>query len=149
MAQEERTVFASILTNLFVTLYFGSLIWGRARSGDFDGAEGLIHWARTVLWIIPVSVGITIVFAILFTIGYAIVTGQADPDTSSDERDRSISRFGMQVTMAVVSAGFIGTLVGIAFGWSALLALNLILLSFALGDLVGNLARIGRYRFWI
>jgi CHASE2 domain-containing sensor protein len=114
--------------------------------GAFAGDEGLAVWARTVLWVIPASVVASIVVTILFNIVFSIATQDEDPDTTVDERDRSISIKGMRVTMVVASAGFIGALAMLALGWSPLIGLNVILAGFALGDLSGSVTRMALYR---
>ncbi|RYG92875.1 hypothetical protein EU803_01860 [Loktanella sp. IMCC34160] len=149
MTHTERNTLIAILINLGIIFVFGSRLWALHETGAFDAADGLTVWAKTVLWMIPVSIGATIVGTILFEILYSIATNNPKPELISDERDHQISIYGMRVTMVVASAGFIAALVGLAFGWTAVAALSLILAGFALGDLTGNLARMARYRAWL
>ena len=149
MTHTERNTLIAILINLGIIYVFGSRLWDLHQSGAFAAADGLAVWAKAVLWMIPVSIGATIIGTILFEILYAIATNNPNPETITDERDHQISNFGMKVTIVVASAGFIGALIGLAYGWSAVGALSLILAGYALGDLIGNLARMARYRAWL
>lgn len=146
MSYEERNTVAAIVVNLCVVAFFAWLIMSMYGDGAFAGDEGLAVWARTVLWVIPASVVASIVVTILFNIVFSIATQDEDPDTTVDERDRSISIKGMRVTMIVASAGFIGALALLALGWSPLIGLNVILAGFALGDLGGSVTRMALYR---
>lgn len=147
MSHEERNTVAALLTSLIVLSYFGSRIWTTWDAGGFDGPDGLTAWARTVLWMIPASIVVTIVMTIGFNILHAIVTNTPNPSFIVDERDAQIARRGNQVTMVVVGAGFFGSLVALALGRDALMVMNLILASFALGAVAGDLSKIAAYRF--
>ncbi|GGL67727.1 hypothetical protein [Wenxinia marina] len=144
MTYEERNVIAAILVNLAVVAWFGSRIW--TGWDGYAGEDGLVHWARLVLWVIPVSAVATAVAAILVNILYGIATGDGSPDTGFDERDRAIRLRGMVATVIVASAGFILGLGALAVGWGALAAFTIVLAGFALSDLVGNVLRLALYR---
>lgn len=149
MSHEERNTFASIITSLIVIAYFGQKIRADWTAGVYDGPTGISAWAQDVLWMIPVCIVVTIVVTIGFNILHAIATNTPNPSFVTDERDTVISRRGSLVTMVVASAGFIGALFGMAFGWSALAGLNMILVGFACADLFGNLSRVAAYRFGV
>lgn len=149
MTHTERNTLIAILINIGIILTFGSRLWSLHQTGAFDAANGLSVWAKTVLWMIPVSIVATIVGTILFEVLFAIVTRNPKPELITDERDHQISIFGMRVTMVVASAAFITSVIGMALGWGAIGALSMILGGFAFGDLFGNLARVARYRAWI
>jgi hypothetical protein len=102
-------------------------------------------WARQVLWMIPVGIVVAVAVSILMAVGYRIVTGE-DPDDLTDERDRQIKATGWKVTAGAMSAGFIAALVALALGAPLMAGLNGMLASFALGDTMGNLAKLARYR---
>ncbi len=146
MSHEERNTIVAIIANLVVVIFWGSRIWGMYGDGVFDGPDGLMEWARTVLWMIPTSIAVTIIATILFNIFFAIATRDGDPDFTVDERDRSIGIKGLRVTIVIASAGFIAGLIGLAVGWTPFTVLNIILVGFALGDLLGSLTRLTLYR---
>ena len=146
MSHEERNTFAALMTSVFVLIYFGSSLRRDWRAGAFDGADGVATWAQTVLWIIPFCMVITIVVTIAVNILHAIATNTPNPSLLSDERDAMISKRGSLVTMIVASFGFIGALFAMAFGWSAIAGLSLILFGFWASDFIGNLTKIAAYR---
>lgn len=146
MSHEEKNTLVAIVTNVLVTVFFAFKILQMHQAGAFAGADGLMIWARTVLWMIPVSIAITVVFAIGFSIVFAIVTRNPKPSFIVDERDKGLSKLSMQATMIVAGAGWIMALILLAFGWSAFGALNMVLFSFAFGDLGGSLLKMYHYR---
>jgi len=147
MSQEERNAFAGVITSFVVLGYFGSRIYARLVDGVYDGPDGLMIWARSVLGMMAISIVITIAITIGVTILYAILTNTSDPSTMTDERDVEISKRGIQVTLVTVSVGLFVGLIGAAFGWSALVVLNVILLGFAIGAVTGDLSKLAAYRF--
>lgn len=146
MTYTERNNFVAIFNNLVVSGYFVWRILGMYQQGAFDGPDGLALWAQTVLWVIPISIAATIVLTILFNIVFAIAVRESNPEMVSDERDKLFGNRAMLTTMAVASAGFILSLVILALGWTAFLALNLILAGFALADFAGNIVKLVSYR---
>lgn len=146
MTHEERNNLMGILTGILIISYIGWSVYTKAEAGVFAGPDALMIWARTVLWAIPIGIISMIISMILFNIIYAIATNNANPSFVVDERDQSIKIWGMRVTAAAMSTGFIITLIGLAFGWSAFTACNMIFFSFAFGDLLGNLTKLVLYR---
>ena len=146
MTYEERNNLVAILTNILVMGWLTARLLGMNGEGAFGGPDGLAVWAQTVLWVIPASVGVTIIATILFNILFAIATRDENPSFIIDERDRQIAIRGMVTTMIVASAGFIGALIALAFGWTALLALTVILYGFAAGDLIGSIVKLVLWR---
>lgn len=146
MPFKERNIVVAIFTNLIVIAYFAWRICRMLQDGQFDGSDALTVWARTVLWMIPLSIVATIIGTILFNIIYAIVTRQPKPSFVVDERDKAIEITGMKATMVVISTGFMLGMVALAFGWTGFTVFNLILFSFAFADLGGNLVKLALYR---
>lgn len=146
MSHEERNTLVAILVNLSMAGWMTWRIAAMQGAGRFDGPDGLAVWARTVLWVIPVGIVVTIAAVILFNIVFAIATRDENPSFVTDERDRLIGIQGMRVTLVVASAGFLGALVALALGTGAFAVLNAILASFAAGDLLGSLAKLRLYR---
>jgi hypothetical protein len=146
MSKEERNTVFAIVTNMIVNLWMAIRLHGLWLSGAFDGPDGLMIWARTVIWVIPASIGVTILVAILGSILVAIVTRDPLEPNIFDERDRLFRIRGMSVTMIVAAAGFVVVLCGLAWGWSALLAMTVIYASYSLGDLLGNVVKLLSYR---
>jgi cytosine/uracil/thiamine/allantoin permease len=145
MSFAERTIWAEIVTTLAVIALFVWLILRAHATGRFDGPDGLVLWARQVLWMIPAGILVAILVSVIMAVGYRAITGE-DPDDLTDERDRAIAALGWQVTAIAASAGFLAALAGLAMGASTFAALNGMLAAFALSDTAGNLAKLIRYR---
>ena len=145
MSFAERSIVAELLTFVSVISLFAWILTSRHAAGLFDGPQGLMHWARTVLWMIPVGIVVAIITTLLWEAGYRLVTRDG-ADELTDERDRLIAGFGWKVTSITASTGFLLALGALALGYSVLVTLNLMLVAFALSDLTGNLAKLLRYR---
>jgi hypothetical protein len=146
MTHEEKNTLVALVTNLLVTGFFAIRLIQMYQAGAFDGADSLVVWARTVLWMIPVSIVVTIVLMILFQIGFAIATRDAKPSFIIDERDKQFSRWSYIATIVVAGAGWMVALILLAFGLSAFAALNIVLFAFGAGDLASHLVKLYRYR---
>lgn len=146
MSSEERNNIASLIAGLLVNIYVISKLSGMFADGRLDGPDALMVWARAMLWVIPIGVLTVIVCVIIFNIIFAIAEGDGNPSFVVDERDKAIQVFGMRFTMVIVSAGFIGGVVALAMGVAPLHVFIGMFFSFSAGDLIGNAAKLIRYR---
>ena len=146
MPSEERNTLVGLITSLIVNGYFFWRIAGMFADGTSEAADGLQIWAQTVLWVVPVSIVATIALTILASILHGIFTGETKGIFVKDERDRQFELWGMGATMAMAVAGFLGSMVLLALGYSPFIAFNVIYLSFALGDLAGSVLKLAMYR---
>ena len=145
MSFEERNTWLGLVVGLGVLWWFGSIVWENWEAGVYDGADGLTVWARDVIWVIPVGVGVMIVAVILMHILYGILTG-GKIDGLTDERDRWIGLWGLRVTLGITSVVFIAALAGLAWGWTPLATFNLILFGFWASSFLGDLVKVLIYR---
>lgn len=146
MSHDEKNAVISIITNLVVSGFFGVRILQIYQSGAFAGEDALLVWARTVLWMIPASIVATMVFMIVGSILFAIAARDPKPDLKIDERDKQFRQRAMTAATVIASTGFILATVALAFGWSGLAAMNIILAGFVLADLGGSVTRLVSYR---
>ena len=146
MNSEERNIWVALVSSLIVNSYFLRRIWTMFHDGTSTAPDGLQIWAQTMLWVVPAAILMTIGLTIVAAILQAMVTGDEKVVFLKDERDRKFELFGLGATMALMVAGFLGSMVALAFGQSGFLAFTLIYLTFFLGDLAGNLVKIGLYR---
>ncbi len=146
MSHNERNAVAALIASIIVLGYFGTRIGSTWSAGGYDGPDGINLWARTVIWMIPVGIVMTVVTTIGFNILHAIFTNTPNPSFVTDERDMQIARRAMQVSMIVISATFMLAIAGLAWGLSALAMFNLILAGFALGSVAAEIFRLVIYR---
>ena len=146
MSFEERNAATGILVCFVIWGVMLTVLMQKTAAGQFDGSAGLEHWARAVLWLIAIAIGIAIVMTILFNIAYAIVTGEKKPDFLRDERDTLIGLRGIQATLVVITIGIVGAIVALAFGVSILVVLNLILAACALSSFASDVTKLILYR---
>ena len=146
MSFEERNAVSGILVCFVTWGVMLSVLLQKTAAGLFDGSAGLEHWARAVLWLMLIGIGIAIVMTILFNVAYAVITGEKKPDFLRDERDTLIGLRGIQATLFVITVGIVGAIVALAFGTSILAVLNIILAACALSSLASDVTKLVLYR---
>jgi hypothetical protein len=146
MSFEERNAVTGILVCFVVWAVMLWVLLGKTADGQFGGADGLMHWAQAVLWLIVAGIGIAIVMTILFNIGYAIITGEKKPDFLRDERDNLIGLRGIQATLTVLTLGIIVAIVALAMGAGILTVLNMILAACAASSFASDATKLVLYR---
>ncbi len=146
MSFQEKNVVASMLTMLLVLAIFYPRIQASYHLGQFDGPEGLIFLGKTGLYFVGASVIGNISALILLNILHAAITGDNSPSSLVDERDKMVERRGMQIFGVVVGIGIISAMIALALGVAAVPAFFIILLSFALAELISGCAKIAMFR---
>lgn len=122
----EREALTGLITTLIVIVMFLWVLTGQQAAGAFAGPDALQLWARQVLKLIGISIGIAIGVTILFHIAYGIFTGEKPLD-QRDERDREIERTALTWAWYLLSFGILAVIIHLAFGASGLRAMNLIM----------------------
>ncbi|MBC7738698.1 MAG: hypothetical protein H7245_16110 [Candidatus Saccharibacteria bacterium] len=146
MSSEHRNTWVGLISSLLVNSYFLWRIWGMLHDGTSTAPNGLQIWAQTVLWVVPVSIGLTIALTILANITVGLLTVGPKPVFLTDERDRQFEFWGLGATMLFMIAGFLLAMVLLAAGYGGFIAFNVIYLAMALGDLAGNLLKLILYQ---
>jgi len=146
MSHEERNNIASLIAGLLVNIYVIIKLSTMFEAGRLAGPDAMMIWARAMLWVIPIGILTVIICIILFSILFAIAERDGSPSFVVDERDRAIKTFGLHFTVVATSVGFVGALVALAFGTAPLYVFIGMFFAFSLGDLIGNAAKLIRYR---
>lgn len=146
MSFEERNAVSGILVGFIAWGIMLSVLIQKTGDGVFDGSGGLMAWARAVLWLIGIGIGLAIAMTIVFNIAYAVITGDKKPDFLRDERDILIGLRGMQATMMVLTLGILGAFVALAWGVPVLTVLNMILAACALSSFASEVTKLILYR---
>lgn len=131
---------------------FGKYGFGRTGGGDIQ------FWARTMLIFIGIGIGVQIVLQIIFhiilSIGIAVKEGGADEKAINrkieatiieDEMDKLIELKSLRFGFIFAGVGFVGALVTMALGYSMVIALNVMYLSFMAGSLLEGFASLYFY----
>ena len=146
MSHEERNNIASLIAGLLINIYVIIKLSNMFEAGRLDGPDAMMIWARAMLWVIPIGILTVIVCIIVFSILFAIAERDGSPSFVVDERDEAIKTFGMRFTMVATSVGFIGGLIALAMGTAPLFVFIGMFFAFSVGDLIGNAAKLIRYR---
>lgn len=146
MSVGERDAYTGLLSSLIVAVMFYLRISGLNAAGAFDGPDGLMIWARAVMWLIAIGIAIAIAVTIAFTILYVILSGEKKPSELRDERDRMIEHRGTRIGSALTAAGLIASVGALALGYSAILAFTIILVGGSISEVVKDTFKIYCYR---
>ena len=150
MSHEEKNTVLQIIIGIVINIWIILKVRELYASGIMDGPDAIQRWAETMFWIILIAIGAGIILAIvgtvLFSILEAIFLGEANNNFISDERDKMIANTGNKITIGFTGAGFIALIAGIKFGYAPIDCLILLMFSYSLGGLVGELAKLARYR---
>lgn len=142
MSHQERASVVAIAICLLLNGYISVRLWQLYEAGALSGENAPMVWAQSIVWVVPAAIVLTIVS----NIGFAIASKGRKQKINIDERDHLYRSRGMCVTLFVFALGFIGMLIGLATGWSVVIALTLLYASAALGDLFGQCVRLASYR---
>lgn len=119
-------------------------------NGWMDGPAAIQTWAETVFWIIVISIVAGIVLAVVGTVIFSviekIICGEADYNFIMDERDKAIASTGDKITLSIIGAGFVILILGLKFGYEIIDCLILLMFCFSFGGLLGEIAKLARYR---
>lgn len=115
-------------------------------------------WAVSMLVFIGIAIVslivIQIVFHIVLAIGLAVTEGEGDSGRikrildstmAEDEMDRVINLRAARVGYVIASIGFVGVLVALALGFSAVIGLHVLFWSIALGSFVSGAVSVYGY----
>lgn len=147
MTHEESNNIASVLAGLLVNIYVIIKLSNLFADGSLDGPDRFMVWARAMLWVIPVGILVVIICVILMNIIAAVAQRDENPSFIVDERDKAIEVYGMRFTQVGISVAFIGGLIALAMDVDPLYAMIGMFFGFSLGDLIGGLAKMARYRW--
>lgn len=146
MPFKERNIWSSLAVSLMVNAYFLVQILAMVEGGISTAPDAMQIWARTVIWVVPVSIVAHVVMTVLVNVLYGIVTAERAFPMIKDERDRKIEFLGMGAMMLLAVVGFLSAMVALALGYSGFIAFNLIYFGFALGDVACSLLKLILYR---
>ncbi|MEV1293541.1 hypothetical protein [Pseudonocardia sp. NPDC049635] len=150
MSPKSKNAVASMVVGLAILV--GYAVYA-AREG---GAESLRWWASTALAFLGIAVVALILVQIVFRIVLAASFAAREDDPrrvkrmlssamAEDEMDRMLGLRAARVGYACAGVGLVGMLATLAFGGSAVLALHVLLGSFALGSLVAGAVSVHGY----
>lgn len=140
MVYHERAAWAGLIAAIGTITAYALIMLGRIDGRDLD----TVDWFPPMLW----AVGGGIVLSILITIVWGIVAGMRDRDaaTTSDIRDRDISRMGGRVEQAFLVIAGLGVIALCALDAHVFWIANTMFLGFAVAAVVGGIARVIAYR---
>lgn len=145
MSFGEREALTSLFTSLIVVAIFLVTLSGQYAEGIFSGDDALKLWARLVLKLSAISIGIAIAVTIVIHIAYSMITGEKSVD-QRDERDGEIERRAIIWSWYILSLGIFGVIIDLALGASAFRAMNVILGLCAVSEIFKDIFKIWHYR---
>jgi len=146
MSKQELRIATGSVTNTVIFIVFLIIIIGLYQDGRFDGDGAGRLVGQSVLILIGAQIVGNIVVAILTAISRAIITGEEEEPDITDERDKLIELRALRLTFILFGVAFVGTAVALSLGAALFTAFLMIIIAFAVSDLVGNALRLVLYR---
>jgi len=157
MSYQTKRTMTSMVSGVLVLAAYCMYAFGRYSSGAV--AEGnLKFWAGTMLVFIGIGIAATIILEIIFHIGLSIdiavkergcdekeIDKKIEATVVEDEMDKLIELKSSQVGFVVAGVGFVSALLLLLFGYSTVVMLNLMYLSFLVGSLMEGAASLYFY----
>lgn len=145
MSSQERSAVVSFITSTLVFVGFAIYLWGLYRSGGLDGPDASAVVGKSVLWMVGISIGLSVVAQVLAIVIHAMVTREK-PNSFSDERDKLIELKGMQATLIVFSIGYLGAMAALALEVAPYQVFILIISAMFIASIIGDFTRLVIYR---
>ena len=150
VSHEEKNTLLQIIVGIVINIWIAIEVRDLYANGIMDSPEAIQTWAKTILWIIIISVFSGILFTVMGTIIFSvlekIIFGESDTNFIADERDKIIASTGHKITVFFSGAGFITLVVGLNYGYEIIDCLVILMFCFSLGGLLGEIAKLTRYR---
>ena len=150
MSHEEKNTILQIIIGAAINIWLILEIRQLYSNGLMDGPAAIQTWAETVFWIIIIAIvagiGLTVIGTVIFSIIEKVIFGEADYNFIVDERDKAIASTGDKISLSIIGTGFFILILGLKFGYETIDCIVLLMFCFSLGGLVGEIAKLTRYR---
>jgi hypothetical protein len=162
MSYQERRVGVTIFMGLLVLIAYGVYVSSQYQKGSIN-MNDLPAWGTIMLVFIGIGIIATIITQILFHVIYSIIISikekSINPDLTNedlekiikhnmvtDEMDKLVELKSMRVGFIVSGIGFILGLLFILNGYSAVILINIMFLSFSLGSILDGVTQLFYYK---
>lgn len=162
MSYQEKRTLVTIIIGFFVLVIYGIYALSNYQNGSIP-IDDLSAWATRILIFIGIGILATIltqiVFHIIYSIAISIREKANNPDTTNediekiikqtmitDEMDKLVELKSMRVGFIIAGIGFILSLISIIMGYSPMVMMHTIFVSFSLGSICEGLMQIFYYR---
>ena len=153
MSHEEKNTLLQIIIGVIINIWIVIEVRNLYINGLMDNPNSIQIWAGTIFWIVIFSIFVGIFLSVFGTIVFSIletlIIGEADNNFIADERDKMIASTGHKITIFFSGAGFIILIVGLKYGYEIVDCLVVLMFCFSLGGLLGEFAKLTRYRLSI
>ena len=153
MSHEEKNTLLQIIVGVMINIWIVIEVRNLYINGLMDNPNSIQIWAETIFWIVIFSIFVGIFLSVFGTIVFSIletlIIGEADNNFIADERDKMIASTGHKITIFFSGAGFIILIVGLKYGYEIVDCLVVLMFCFSLGGLLGEFAKLTRYRLSI
>ena len=145
MSQSESRTVAYLISSLVGAVLYLAYAVQQYQDGSFNSDTISSSWGIAVLAVIGIQIVLSIISAILVSIGLAIKEREEVPELS-DERDQLIELRANRISFSVFGVGFLIAMITLAAGIAPLVMFNLIVFSLFTGAISGYVSQLYRYR---
>jgi hypothetical protein len=145
MSAHERQAIVSLLTTLLLAVFFVGYLLPRYPAGSPYAPEVFHFWGVAFVILVPVSIVANITVAIVFSMVYAMATGQK-ASSFADERDKFIELRALRNALYAFIAGFSLAMGSLAIGMPPAVMFIVLMGSGYGSGLVGDISQLYLYR---
>ncbi len=145
MTYHEKKSIVSVLTTFLVYGIYYTYIYQRYSNVVMTPEEQLQFWGKTVLIIIPITIGAKIIVHILFTIMNSVIAKEDHPGME-DERDKLIELKSARNSFFIFGLGFVAAMAGAAWGHSVSTMFIIFICAGLMSELFENVSKLIYYR---
>ena len=145
MSQSESRTVAYLISTLIGAVLYLAYAVQQYQDGSFNSDTISSSWGIAVLAVIGIQIVLSIISAIVVSIGLAIKEREEVPELS-DERDQLIELRANRISFSVFGVGFLIAMITLAAGMAPLVMFNMIVFSLFTGAISGYVSQLYRYR---
>ena len=146
MPYQEKSAIISIFCGVIIFAFYSYFTLQNYQNGLFEGADAGVQIGKSILWLIGGGIILNIIAHIGFSIIHAIITNDQKPSFVVDERDKLIELRALRFAYYIFGAGFLVSMIALAFNQSFFIAFNILIFSAFVASLVEGLMQIFLYR---
>ncbi len=144
MSYQEKKSYLNLLGGVLIPgIYFIIIFMGNPLEG-LNTDEQLYFWAKSILWLIPITIALHIVVAIVFGFSNASITREKPP--KSDERDQLIELKAMRNSRYMFGLGCILGLITLVTGMGVSAWFVSFVVSSALSQVIESASQLYYYK---
>jgi len=151
MSFRETNIIVYGISMLVTSIGYAVVMSNMVDAGQFNGPDAMSLLGKSVLILMGCAIVLTIALVVLSTIIFTIrqkaKNGEnKQPKFELDERDQMIELRVTRITEVITGLGYVVSMIALAMGQTPFVTINMIVASFMLGAISGQVIKLFIYR---